>query len=71
MVLHTFVVPFPPELSLLLDATEDRGVVLSIERGEREGRTLENHSVHVWQLHDGKGARFRGYNEETWDEFWS
>src|SRR5579859_4873125 len=30
-----------------LFANEDRGVVLTLERGEREGRKLENPSVHV------------------------
>lgn len=52
-------------------ANEERAVVLTLEQGEREGRTLENHSVHVWQLREGQGAGFRGYNEASWVEFWS
>ena len=50
---------------------EARGVVLCNERGKRGGRTLDNRSVHVWEMRDGKGTRFDGYNEEVWDEFWS
>lgn len=50
---------------------EARGVVLCKEHGKRQGRTLDNRSVHVWEMRDGKGTRFDGYNEEVWDEFWS
>jgi ketosteroid isomerase-like protein len=52
-------------------ANDEHGVTLTIERGQRDGKTLENRAVHVWDIRDGKCARFRGYNEETWDDFWS
>jgi ketosteroid isomerase-like protein len=52
-------------------ANSEHGITLTMERGQREGRTLENRAVHVWDIRDGKCARFRGYNEEGWDEFWS
>jgi len=52
-------------------ANDEHGVALTMERGQRDGKTLENRAVHVWDIRDGKCARFRGYNEEGWDEFWS
>ena len=52
-------------------ANDEHGVTLTMERGQREGKTLENRAVHVWDMQDGKCAQFRGYNEEPWDEFWS
>jgi uncharacterized protein len=52
-------------------ANEQRGVVLTMERARRDGRSLENRAVHVWEMSEGKGDRFHGYNEEVWDEFWS
>jgi uncharacterized protein len=52
-------------------ANDVHGVVLTFERGQRDGKTLENHAVHVWNFRHGKCAQFRGYNEEVWDEFWS
>jgi len=52
-------------------ANHRHGVTLTIERGQRDGKTLENRAVHVWDIRDGKCAQFRGYNEEAWDEFWS
>ena len=52
-------------------ANDEHGVVLTFERGQRGGKTLENRAVHVWNFRHGKCAQFRGYNEEVWDEFWS
>src|SRR5437764_10963830 len=52
-------------------ANDEHGVVLTMERGQRDGKTLENRAVHVWNFRDGKCAQFRGYNEDVWDEFWS
>jgi ketosteroid isomerase-like protein len=46
-------------------------VALTRETASRNGQTLDNHAVHVWELRDGKGSRFHGYNEEGWDDFWS
>jgi ketosteroid isomerase-like protein len=44
---------------------------LTIERGQRQEKTLENRAVHVWEMRNGRYASFRGYNENVWDEFWS
>jgi hypothetical protein len=52
-------------------ANDEHGVTLTMERGQREGKTLENRAVHVWDMRDGKCGTFRGYNENAWDEFWS
>ena len=52
-------------------ANDEHGVALTREVGRRDGKSMENHAVHVWDIRDGKCARFRGYNEEVWDEFWS
>ena len=52
-------------------ANKEHGVTLTMERGQRGGKTLENRAVHVWEIRDGKCTQFRGYNEEGWDEFWS
>lgn len=52
-------------------ANDEHGVTLTIERGQRDGKTLQNRAVHVWDLQDGKCTKFQGYNEEIWDKFWS
>jgi len=52
-------------------ANNEHGITLTMERGQRGGKTLENRAVHVWEIRDGKCTQFRGYNEEGWDEFWS
>ena len=52
-------------------ANDKHGVTLTIERGQRAGKAMENRAVHVWEIRDGRCTRFRGYNEEAWDEFWS
>jgi ketosteroid isomerase-like protein len=52
-------------------ANDEHGVALTIERGQRQEKTLENRAVHVWEMRNGRYASFRGYNENVWDEFWS
>ena len=52
-------------------ANNEHGITLTMERGQRGGKTLENRAVHVWEIRDGKCTQFRGYNEEGWEEFWS
>ena len=56
----------------LLDilANDRHGVALTMERARRNGRTLENRAVHVWEFADTKARRFTGYNQEVWDDFW-
>src|SRR5712691_7620414 len=39
-------------------ANDLHGVTLTMERGQREGKTLENRAVHVWDIRDGKCAQF-------------
>jgi ketosteroid isomerase-like protein len=52
-------------------ANDRHGVTLTMERGQREGKSLQNRAVHVWELQDGRGTSFRGYNENAWDDFWA
>lgn len=52
-------------------ANDRHGVTLTMESGQREGKTLQNRAVHVWEMQDGRCTSFRGYNENSWDEFWS
>lgn len=51
-------------------ANDEHGVVLTRETAQHDGRVLDNHAVHVWDMRGGACSRFRGYNEETWDRFW-
>jgi hypothetical protein len=51
-------------------ANDEHGVVLTRETAQHDGRALDNHAVHVWDMQEGVCTRFRGYNEEAWDEFW-
>ena len=51
-------------------ANEFRAVALTVETARRNGRTLLNRAVHVWEIGNGKCTSFHGYNEEAWDEFW-
>ena len=41
-------------------ANDEHGVVLTFERGQRDGKTLENRAVHVWNFRHGKCARIFG-----------
>ena len=47
------------------------GVVLTRETAQHDGKVLDNRAVHVWDMPDGACSRFRGYNEDVWDRFWS
>jgi ketosteroid isomerase-like protein len=51
-------------------ANDEHGVVLTRETAQHDGKTLDNHAVHVWDVRGGICTRFRGYNEDAWDEFW-
>lgn len=46
------------------------GVVLTKETASHNGKSLNNRAVHVWEMHEGVARVFRGYNQNTWDEFW-
>src|SRR2546422_5203690 len=43
-------------------ANNEHGITLTMERGQRGGKTLENRAVHVWEIRDGKCTQFWGYN---------
>ena len=51
-------------------ANDEHGVVLTRETARHDGKTLDNHAVHVWDMREGTCTGFRGYNEDAWDEFW-
>jgi uncharacterized protein len=51
-------------------ANDEHGVVLTRETAQHDGRVLDNHAVHVWDMREGACSRFRAYNEEVWDRFW-
>lgn len=51
-------------------ANDRHGVALTMERASREGRSLENRAVHVWDLQEGMAQVFLGYNQNGWDDFW-
>ncbi len=53
-----------------IPANDECGVTLTMERGQRDGRSLENRAVHVREMRDGRCGSFGGYNENAWDEFW-
>jgi uncharacterized protein len=51
----------------------DEHVTVLVESfGEREGKTLEDRSVHVWHVKDGKVTEFWGHPQDQYadDEFW-
>lgn len=51
-------------------ANDEHGVVLTHETAQDDGRVLDNRAVHVWNMPAGACREFRGYNEESWDQFW-
>ena len=53
-------------------ADDEHAVVLTRAMGEREGKTLDDRSVHVLHLSDGKVTEFWGYSGDQYavDEFW-
>ena len=54
-------------------ANDDRGVVFVVGRGARQGLTIEERGVHVFQFEGGKvkSARFFYEDQDTYDRFWS
>jgi len=48
-------------------------VALATEHGERNGKTLNVFSSHVWRVRNGKAAEFIGMSADPYasDEFWS
>ena len=54
-------------------ANDHHGVGLVHTTGQREGRTLDDNTVHVFELEDGKVKEFWGYPDDQYaaDEFWA
>lgn len=53
-------------------ADDEHGVVLVQSKGERDGKTLDDHTVHVFHLRDGKATEFWGHAGDQYavDDFW-
>jgi ketosteroid isomerase-like protein len=54
-------------------ASDDHVVGLCREQGQRDGKTLDENTVHVWHMRDGKAAEFWGItgDADAADEFYS
>ncbi|MEO5671672.1 MAG: nuclear transport factor 2 family protein [Ramlibacter sp.] len=54
-------------------ANDDRGGVFVIGRGARQGLTIEERGVHVFEFEAGKAtsARFLYEDQDAYDRFWS
>jgi ketosteroid isomerase-like protein len=54
-------------------ANDEHGVVFVHSRGQREGKTLDDNTLHAFQLENGKVKEFWGYPGDMYavDEFWS
>jgi ketosteroid isomerase-like protein len=54
-------------------ANDQHGVAMVYTRAQREGRTLADNTVHVFELEDGKVKEFWGYPADQYaaDEFWA
>ena len=51
-------------------ANDARGVVLTRERGEHNGRALEFRSAHIYEFDGGVCVRFMNFVDDAYDEFW-
>jgi ketosteroid isomerase-like protein len=53
-------------------ANDQHGVALVHSSGQREGRTLSDNALHVFELEDGKVKEFWGHPGDQYavDEFW-
>ena len=63
-----------PELAIHdVLANEDHAVVLQTFRGSRDGKTIEDHSVLVFHMTDGKASDIWIHPQDQYaqDEFWS
>jgi uncharacterized protein len=52
-------------------ANDQHGAVLTNESAIYRGKTLEFQAVHVWDIDNGKFARFHVYNNDAYHKFWS
>jgi len=51
-------------------ANDNLGIVVTDERAEYAGKSLEYSGIHRWELRGGKCARFQNYTDDAYDEFW-
>jgi uncharacterized protein len=54
-------------------ASDDHVVVLTRERAQRDGKSIDARVAHVWHLSDGKATEFWGIADDVYaqDEFWA
>ena len=54
-------------------ASDDHVVVLAVESGTRNGKTLTADDVHVWHLAEGRAIEFWGISrdQDEVDAFWA
>ena len=54
-------------------ANDEHAVALVTTKGSREGKSIEDHQVHVFHIEDGKVTEFWGHPTDLYavDEFWS
>jgi uncharacterized protein len=54
-------------------ANDEHAVGLVTLTGERNGKTINAHDVHVWHVRDGKFSEFWSHIEDLYafDEFWA
>jgi ketosteroid isomerase-like protein len=53
-------------------ANDTHAAVLATASGQRDGKSLTDHNVHVWHLEGGKAKEFWGHAQDQYavDEFW-
>ena len=54
-------------------ANDEHGVVLATSTGQRDGKRIDDNSVNVFHIQDGKVTEFWGHPGDQYatDEFWS
>ena len=52
-------------------ASDDRGVVLTRERGETAGGPVSWTGTHIWTFRDGRGTEFLAMNDGVYNRFWA
>ncbi|MGH2710760.1 MAG: nuclear transport factor 2 family protein [Actinomycetota bacterium] len=54
-------------------ANDEHAIALVTAKGSREGKSIDDHQVHVFHIQDGKVTEFWGHPTDLYavDEFWS
>jgi ketosteroid isomerase-like protein len=54
-------------------ANDTHVIGLVTAKGQRDGKTLEDHNVHIWHVQNGKLTEFWGHAQDQYavDDFWS